>query len=122
MKRQLIIAVLACGAAAANAQGAIYRCGSTYSERPCADGTAVQALSAPAAADVAASRQEAERQAKAADAMEKARLKEEAKPVAAYIPKEKVEETPKLHKPEVFIARGVVERKAAKKKTKKGSA
>jgi hypothetical protein len=120
MKRQLLIALLACGAGmAANAQTTIYRCGSTYSEQPCANGTPVQALRAPDAAAVAASRKESERQAKAADEMQKARLEAEAKPVPVYIPKEKVEEeTPKLHKPEVFVARGPAVKKAVKKKKK----
>lgn len=120
MKRQLLIALLACGAAAAGAQ-TIYRCGSTYSERPCDQATVAQALRAPDAADAAAARKENERQLKAAEAMEKARLKEEAKPVAAYIPKQKVEETPRLHKPEVFVAKVPGEKKkASKKKGEKG--
>lgn len=115
MKRQLLIALLACGAAAAGAQ-TIYRCGNTYSERPCPDGAALQPLRAPDPADAAAARKENERQAKAADAMEKARLKEEAKPVSAYIPKERVEDTPKLHKPEVFTAKAPGQKKPAQKK------
>jgi hypothetical protein len=119
MKRSLLIALLACSAAAAGAQ-TIYRCGSsTYSEQPCAEGTTVQALRAPDPADAAASRKENERQAKAAEAMERARLKEEARPVAAYIPKEKVEDTPKLHKPEVFTARAPGDKKKPAKKKKK---
>lgn len=116
MTRPLLIAALACGAACASAQTAVYRCGSTYSEKPCADGTTVQGLSAPDAADVAASRRETQRQAKAADAMEQARLKQEAQPVSAYIPKEKTEETPKLHKPEVFVVRQAAKKKPAGKK------
>lgn len=121
MKRPLLIALLACAAAAAGAQ-TIYRCGSTYSERPCDEATVtvVQAPRAPDAAEEAvAARKENERQRRAAEAMEKARLKEEAKPVAAYIPQEKVEPTPQLHKPEVFTARVPGEKKAAKKKNGK---
>ena len=64
--------------------------------------------------------QNAARDAKLADAMEKARLKEEAKPVAVYIPKEIPVEKIAEHKPEVFTAR--VPGAAHKKKPKKKSA
>ncbi len=58
------------------------------------------------------------RDAKLADAMEQARLKEEAKPVSVYIPKEpKAEKIPE-HKPEVFTARVPGEKKKAAKKKK----
>ena len=117
MKRQLIIALLACGCGAAGAQ-TIYRCGSTYSERPCTEGATVQGLRAPDVADAAASRKETEREMKVANAMEQARLKEEAKPVAAYIPKEKVEPAVKPHKLEVFTARAPGEKKKSAKKKK----
>jgi hypothetical protein len=117
MKRQLIAALLAGACCAAGAQ-TIYRCGNTYSERACPDGTVVEAMRAPDAADVAASRKETEREMKAADAMEKARLKEEAKPVAAYIPKEKAEAPIKPHTPEVFVARAPGEKKKPAKKKK----
>jgi hypothetical protein len=121
MTRQLLIALLAACGAAAGAQPAIYRCGSTYSEKPCANGSAVEPVRAAASGDISASRKETERQAKAADAMEKARLKEEAKPVAAYIPKEKAEAhpNPKLPKPEVFTATSGAPKKAKSKSNKK---
>ena len=121
MKRQLIIiALLACGCGAASAQ-TIYRCGNTYSEQPCPAGTTVQAARPADSAEVAASRKETELQMKVADAMEKARLTEEAKPVAAYIPKEQVEQAAKPHKIEVFTARAPGEKKksAGKKKSVK---
>ena len=49
-------------------------------------------------------RANASRDQKLADSMEKARLKEEAKPVAAYIPKEEAPAQIKHHQPEVFTA------------------
>ena len=116
MKRQLLIAFLACSAAAASAQ-TVYRCGNAYSEQACDNPTMVlYGVHAPTAAQVAAARSETEREMKAADAMEKARLKEEAKPVAVYIPQEKAEKIAE-HKPEVFTARvpGAKHKKAKKK-------
>jgi hypothetical protein len=58
------------------------------------------------------------RDAKLANEMEKARLKEEAKPVPAYIPKEPPQQEMKEHRPEVFVAGvpGSKKKKAAKKK------
>jgi hypothetical protein len=50
---------------------------------------------------------QAQRDQKAADAMEKARLKAEAKPAQVYIPPPKSQDTkasPPLRKPEVFVA------------------
>jgi hypothetical protein len=118
MKRQLTVAVAATLFAAAAGAQTIYRCGSTYSQQPCAGATALEAASAPSAADTVATRRDTERQQKAADAMENARLKEESKPVAAYIPKEKVEET-RTRPPEVFTARAPGEKKKKKPAKKK---
>ena len=71
----------------------------------------------PSAKEAQQARDNARRDAKLADAMEKARLKEEAKPVAAYIPKEQPQPAIKEHKPEVFTAAvpGAKKKKAAKK-------
>ena len=120
MKRQLTIAIaISCIGAAAGAQ-TIYRCGSTYSQQPCAGATAVEASSrTPTSAEAEAARKQAERDMKLATAMETTRLREEAKPVAAYIPKEKVEEAPKPHQPEVFVARVPGEKKKPAKKKKR---
>jgi hypothetical protein len=117
MKRQLLIALLACGCGAVGAQ-TIYRCGNTYSERACADGTVVEAMRAPDPAEAAASRKETEREMKAATEMEKARLKEEAKPASVYIPKEKAEAPTKPYKVDVFTARAPGEKKKPVKKKK----
>jgi len=77
--------------APASAQ-AIYRCGDSYSQQRCPGGTLVQADDARSASQMWQTSVAAERDAKAAEAMEKARLKEEAKPAQAYIPPPKVEE------------------------------
>jgi type II secretory pathway pseudopilin PulG len=72
----------------------------------------------PTAKEAQQARDNAKRDAKLADAMEKARLKEEAKPVAAYIPKEQKQPAIKEHKPEVFTAAvpGAKKKKAPAKK------
>ena len=71
----------------------------------------------PTAREVQLARENAQRDQKLADAMEKTRLKEEARPASAYIPKEKPQPEIKEHKPEVFVA-GVpgAKKKTAKKK------
>jgi hypothetical protein len=116
MKRQLLIALFVCSATAAGAQ-TIYRCGSTYSGQPCPGGTTVEAARPSTAAEATAARRETEREARVADAMEQARVREEAKPVPAYIPKEKAEAT-KQHMPEVFTAKVPGEKKKPAKKKK----
>ena len=79
----------------------IYRCGDAYSQAPCPGGAAVQVEDARSAAQRTQSIQAVQRDAKAADAMEKARRKEEAKPVAAYVPPPKAngEAVPEKKKP-----------------------
>jgi hypothetical protein len=74
--------------APATAQGMknIYRCGNTYSQQPCADGKLVAASDSRSAAQKSQTDDATKRDAKAADAMEKARVKEEAKPVPVGMP------------------------------------
>jgi 5-deoxy-D-glucuronate isomerase len=74
----------------------------------------------PTPREVQQARANAARDAKLADAMEKARLKEEARPVSVYIPKEQKLEKTAEHKPEVFTAR-VPGEKAKSAKKKKGA-
>ncbi|HSV46136.1 MAG TPA: hypothetical protein VLJ58_10120 [Ramlibacter sp.] len=94
MKSNKILAIamaLLAGAGGAAAQG-IYRCGSSYSQQPCAGSTTVApAQEAPSAAQQAQSQANTRRDAKLAHEMEKERLKDEAKPVSAYIPAAKTE-------------------------------
>ena len=70
----------------------------------------------PTAREAQQARDNAKRDMKLADAMEKARLKEEAKPASVYIPKEEKQEPVKEHKIEVFTAKAPAEKKSAKKK------
>jgi len=69
----------------------------------------------PTQREVQQARANAARDAKLADAMEKARLKEEARPVSVYIPKEEKQEPVKEHKIEVFTAKVPGEKKTKKK-------
>lgn len=114
----------------AAAQG-IYRCGNTYSQQPCPNGSTVQAAPpAPGAKDQAAAREATQRDAKAADAMEKARLKEEAKPAQLYVAPEREQVAPaeqkpvitKPKKPPYFTAVAPATKKKAAKKSKSASA
>jgi hypothetical protein len=139
MKRNLTIAVLglaASGWIAPAAAQTIYRCGNSYSQQPCPGGTLVPADDARSASQRSQTSRASERDAKAADAMEKARLKEEAKPAQVVMPPAKLEEVPqeerktvvegKAKKPAHFtaVARkpGDTQVKKKKKKAKKKAA
>jgi len=107
----------------AAAQG-IYRCGNNYSQQPCPGGSEVEAPpAAPSAREQAQSREATRRDAKAAEAMEKARMKEEAKPVSVYLPPVKKEaaseprpaKTKKTKMPEYFTAVEPGDKNAKKK-------
>jgi hypothetical protein len=87
MYKNLFLYLLAAACVAPAAAQNIYRCGDSYSQQPCPGGTMVEAEDERSAVQRSQSSLAAQRDAKIADAMEKARLKEEAKPVsAAYIP------------------------------------
>ena len=73
----------------------------------------------PTPAEAQQARDNVKRDQKLADAMEKARLKEEAKPPSVYIPKEQPQPAIKEHKPEVFTAGAPGPKKAKAKKPKK---
>src|SRR5215208_565266 len=97
MQRKLMIAVLclaAIGWIAPAAAQSIYRCGNSYSQQPCPGGTLVPADDSRSASQRSQTSLASERDAKAADAMEKARLKEEAKPAQVLTPPAKLEEVP----------------------------
>ena len=81
----LVVLVTAAALTPAAAQD-VYRCGDSYSQRPCPGGTLVPTDDARSASQQAQTSSAAQRDAKTANMMEKARLKEEAKPVAGYIP------------------------------------
>jgi hypothetical protein len=99
--------------APATAQGTqnVYRCGNTYSQQPCADGKLVAASDSRSAAQKSQTDDATKRDAKVADAMEKARLKEEAKPVPVGMPAATQASAPKDAKKS--------DRKAKKAKSKK---
>jgi hypothetical protein len=95
MNRNLSIIVLCLAASGWMAPAAaqdIYRCGDSYSQQRCPGGVLVPIEDARSAAQGKQTSAAAQRDARMADAMEKARLKEEAKPVQAYIPPPKAQE------------------------------
>jgi hypothetical protein len=100
MIRNLSIAVLGLAAAGwmapAAAQG-IYRCGDSYSQQRCPGGTPVQAEDARSTEQARQTSVAAQRDARMADAMEKARLQEEAKAAQAYIPPPKAQDADQEH-------------------------
>lgn len=63
----------------------VYRCGSTYSQVPCDGGTAVKVDDSRSAAQAAGRTADTKREAKAADAMEKAREQQEARAATATV-------------------------------------
>jgi hypothetical protein len=82
----------------AAAQG-VYRCGGSYSQQPCPGGALVPADDARSDSQRKQTQDAARRDGKTAEAMEKARLKEEAKPVQAYLPPPAAEPAPEEKKP-----------------------
>jgi hypothetical protein len=67
----LLLAALGCGATAAQT---VYRCGNSYSQKPCPGGAAVDAADPRSAAQAADTTAAAKRNAQAANALEKERL------------------------------------------------
>ncbi|MDP3761079.1 MAG: hypothetical protein Q8R01_11265 [Ramlibacter sp.] len=127
MKRNLEAALLCVALAGwmlpAGAQ-AIYRCGDSYSQKPCPGGRVVEADDARSASQKSQTEEAVRRDAKAAEALQKARLKEEAKPAQVLLPPAKPQEatprTPaasKPKKPEQFTA--IAPRKPGEADTKK---
>ena len=82
----VITFVALAGAMAPAAAQGVYRCGDSYSQKPCPGGSQVPTDDARSASQRAQAAVDAQRVSKAADAMEKARLKDEAKPAGRYIP------------------------------------
>lgn len=129
MPAALLCAALAGWVSAAGAQP-IYRCGDSYSQQPCPGGKVVDADDARSAGQKAQTDQAVRRDAKAAEALEKARLKDEAQPAQLVMPTPKAQEparpaaAPKLKKPEQFTAiapkkPGETDKKKKKKAAKK---
>lgn len=86
----------------------VYRCGSSYSQQPCAGGTAIETPDPPSPADRAQAANAAAADARRADALERARLaREKEAPKAVIPPSPPVRpEPPKARggKPEQFTA------------------
>jgi hypothetical protein len=107
-QKLILIAVLALAAQAASAQ-TVWRCGSSYSEKPCAGGTEVSALDKRTPAEARQSASVAQADMKLADKMEKERLaREKDAPKALVIgpkdaPKPAAEQKAGK-KPEQFVA------------------
>jgi hypothetical protein len=106
MKKQLGVMLLTSVLAAwctTSAAQPVYRCGDSYSQQPCAGGKEVAVQDARSGSQQSQTRDAAQRDAKAADAMEKARVKEEAKPVQVFLPPAKVTETNELENRNVMV-------------------
>ncbi len=109
---QIAFIFIAITLAATAAQGQnVYKCGNSYSQTPCVDGKTVDVSDPRSAAQKAEADATTRRGAKAADVMERSRLREEAqmraanraaapKPAKAAAPKKTKKEKP----PEYFIA------------------
>ena len=67
----------------------VYKCGSSYSQTPCADGTAIDVKDERSKDDKAAADQATKRDMKVANDMEKARLKEEKEAMSGSEKKER---------------------------------
>jgi hypothetical protein len=76
----------------AGAADTVWRCGDSYSSQPCPGGKAVQADDPRTPQQRAQTLEAARKDARSADEMQKARLKEEAKPAQAVMPPPKAEE------------------------------
>jgi len=130
MNRKLAILLAMSAFAATAAAQDIYRCGDSYSQKPCPGGRLVETEDARSAKQASESRLASQRDAKVADAMEKARLKEEAKPAQVAMPPQKVQASARAEKkPAPFTAisppkpgETAVKTKGKKKKTKKQDA
>jgi hypothetical protein len=99
----ILTAACALGAAHSAAAQGVYRCGDSYSQKPCPGGALVQTDDARSESQRSQTREAAQRDGKVADAMEKARLKEEAKPAQAYVTPAMGEPAFEEKKPDVAV-------------------
>jgi hypothetical protein len=87
MNRVIAAAVVALACATGAHAQKVYRCGNSYSERPCADAQPVRIESnKPTAEEAAAAAANAQRDAKLADGLEKERLAQEKAAAKAQVP------------------------------------
>jgi hypothetical protein len=121
MMKKLAMLVFAAVCSSPVSSQIVYRCGDTFSQSPCAGASVMQLKSEGVSAEAAsASRAATRRDAKLADAMEKERLKAEARPANVLIlPTKAVAQSDdrKPAKAQLFTA--VSPRKAGAEKQKK---
>jgi len=122
VNRNTTLAAIALATAGTAGAQAMYRCGNSYGQQPCAGGSEVAAIAPRPSSDMAQARAAAQADARRADAMEKARLAQEKNAPKALIigPKEaapaaapKPQGKKKPGKPEEFtaVAPGTVKHK-----------
>jgi hypothetical protein len=121
LRAALLFATTAALAGAAMAQAPIYRCGDSYSQNPCAGGKIIAASDSRSPDQKAQTDEATRRNAKAASDMEKARVKEEAKPTRPVLPAPLVvsEERPAIKKQKAEKPFTAVSPKTAGDKKKK---
>ena len=127
-----IISVATCAASAGAAAQNIYKCPDGYGQQPCPGGKSLAVDDSRTEAQKTQTATAARRDARAAQAMEKERLKQEAQPASSYVPPPhfpanpdgKAAATSKPHKPDTFTAvvPGSKPKKDAKAKGKKPKA
>ena len=93
-KLSIVVGCIVAGWVMPAAAEDIYRCGDSYSQQPCPGGKLVLTEDARSASQRSQTSLAVQRDAKAADAMEKARLKEEEKPAQAALPPARPQEIP----------------------------
>jgi hypothetical protein len=100
MNKAIAACALALAATTAAQAQTVYRCGSSYSERPCTEGQALRVEDRkPSQEEAAAAAANAKRDAKLADSLEKERLAQEkaaAKTPALLAPKEVAAPAPQM--------------------------
>ncbi len=89
--RWYVLLAAALGGPFASSAQTVYRCGDSYSSQPCPGGKAVQADDPRSPQQRAQTLEAVRNDAKAADQMQKTRLKEEAQPAQALMPPPKAE-------------------------------
>ena len=125
MPRLTLTAALSCALAAlpglATAQLS-YKCGNSYSQTPCPDAVVLDKTDQRTSAQKAQADQATQRDARLASTMEKARLQQEAKDLAANTPATKASRPASASKPSKDKAKKVRVKKAVPQAAKKDAA
>jgi hypothetical protein len=119
-----LLLIAACAVSTGVSGQNVYRCGAVYSQTPCPEGVLVDAVDTRSKAQKTQADQATARDVKAANALEKAHLKEDQDAAARSQPKTKVGKSstakskPKRKKePEFFTAKAAPEKMAAPSKS-----